>query len=304
MPLIPYGEYKPDISDYQSATTKNILNVLPRSDGYGPFRDFTVFSGALPAACRGAFYALNTDGSVTVFAGTATKLYKLNNTTFAWEDVSASGGSYADLSSAAQWRFAQFGSVVVAVQGNIAPQSFTLGSSSEFAALSGSPPNASYVDVVGRFLVLSGLTSNPYRVQWSGLNAITTWTSGTNSSDYQDLPDGGIVRGVAGGEYGYIFQDGAIRRMTYAPGSPVIFQIDRISEDYGLYGPGSIIRLGEQVFFYSAKGFKKIAPGGVITPIGRERVDRTFFGDLDKGSLQLFMGAADPRSTRAFWAYK
>jgi len=31
-----------------------------------------------------------------------------------------------------------------------------------------------------------------------------------NSSDYQDLPDGGIVRGVAGGEYGVIFQETAM----------------------------------------------------------------------------------------------
>ena len=34
------------------------------------------------------------------------------------------------------------------------------------------------------------------------------------------------------------------------------------------------------------------------------KVDRTFLADLDKGNLQLFMGAADPRSTRVYWAYK
>jgi hypothetical protein len=38
--------------------------------------------------------------------------------------------------------------------------------------------------------------------------------------------------------------------------------------------------------------------------IGRERVDRTFLTDLDKTNLQLFMGAADPRTTRIYWAYK
>lgn len=39
-------------------------------------------------------------------------------------------------------------------------------------------------------------------------------------------------------------------------------------------------------------------------PIGRERVDRTFFADLDQANLQLFMGAADPRNSRIMWAYK
>jgi hypothetical protein len=38
--------------------------------------------------------------------------------------------------------------------------------------------------------------------------------------------------------------------------------------------------------------------------IGRERVDRTFFTDLDKTELRMMIGAADPRSTVAYWAYK
>src|SRR5436853_306708 len=115
--------------------------------------------------------------------------------------------------------------------------------------------SASTAPVAGRFIVLSGLLSNPYRVQWSGLNDVTQWTPGVNSSDFQDLPDGGIVRGVAGGEYGNIFQDGAIRRMTFAPGSPFVFQIERIAEDRGLYAPYSLIRSGDRIFFLSADGF-------------------------------------------------
>lgn len=382
MQIVPFGEYRPDVADYQGQATRNILNVLPQGDGYGPFPSFAELSAALPGACRGGFYALNTDGTVTIFAGTEDQLWRLDNSTFKWvpvsvvaavtsisnaspavvsytahgfsvgdpvvfstsvalptgltagtvyyvsatgfgvdafsvtdadgDDINTSGSGsgthsvttrYSALSSTKQWRFAQFGSVVIAVQGNAAPQAYTVGTSSAFAALGGTPPQADYVDVVGRFLVLSGLTSNPYRVQWSGLNAITTWTSGTNSSDYQDFPDGGIVRGVAGGENGYIFQDQAIRRMTYAPGSPVIFQIERISQDKGVYGPYSIVRAGERVFFHSAQGFQVIEPGGGIQQIGRERVDRTFFDDLDKGNLQLFIGASDPRSSRVFWAY-
>ena len=92
--------------------------------------------------------------------------------------------------------------------------------------------------------------------------------------------------------------------MSYVPGSPIIFQIDRITQDKGLYAPYSIIRAGERIFFYAGQGFHKIEPGGVPEQIGREKVDRTFLADLDQGNLQLFMGAADPRSTRVYWAYK
>ena len=306
MPLLRYAQYKPDVSDYESDATRNILNVIPRGDGYGPFPSFSGYTSVLPAACRGAFCALNSnDGTVTVFAGTSTRLYQLNNTTYTWTDVSAGGLDYIALSSTAQWQFAQFGSKVFATQANVPLQVFTLGSSTAFGAATGTPPQAAYIAVVGRFLVLSGLPNTPYRIQWSGLDDPTNWSSGSNSSDFQDFPDGGFVRGVAGGDQsGVIFQDQVIRRMAYVPGSPIIFQIDRISQGVGLYAPYSIVRAGEKIFYYSTQGFQKIEPGGIPEPIGRERVDTTFGNDLDKANLQLFTGASDPRTTRVYWAYK
>jgi hypothetical protein len=304
MALLAWGPWTPDTTNYEGTAANTILNVIPRGDGYGPFPSFSAYTSALGAVCRGAFYALKSDGSVITFAGTSTKLYMLNNTNFTWTDVSLAAGTYSALSASAQWQFAQFGNLVFATQANAVLQVFDLSSSSAFANCAGSPPQAAYISVVGRFLVLSGLLSNPYRIQWSGLNATTTWTSGTNSSDFQDFPDGGVVRGVAGGEYGIIFQDQAIRRMSYVPGSPIIFQIDRITQDKGLYAPYSVIRAGEKIFFYAGQGFHKIEPGGVPEQIGREKVDRTFLADLDKGHLELFMGAADPRSTRVYWAYR
>ncbi|HNG54577.1 MAG TPA: hypothetical protein PLR85_14415, partial [Nitrospira sp.] len=380
--MTPFGEFRPDVSDYLGSATRNILNVLPRGDGYGPFKAFAAATQALPAACRGGFYALKSDGSVQVFAGTSKGLYRLNNTDLSWVPVgrlanctisnaspgvvtyantfaandpvvfaagggtlpaeivagtvyyvhatglsgssfsvsatpggtriNTSGGSgtvkitayYAALSSNAQWQFAQFGNLVFATQANDVLQVYNLSSSTQFADNSGSPPQAAYISVVGRFLVLSGLLSTPYRIQWSGLNDTTNWTSGTGSSDYQDFPDGGIVRGVAGGEFGIVFQDQTIRRMSYLPGSAIIFQIERITQDLGLFAPYSIVRAGAMVYFRAGQGFYKIAPGGYPEQIGRERVDRTFLEDLDTSNLQLFIGAADPRSSRVFWAYK
>src|SRR6266404_4873541 len=307
MPLLATGDYRPDVSDYEGQATRNVLNVIPRGDGYGPFPGFSAYTSALPSACRGAFYALKSDGTVVTFAGTSTKLYKLNNTDFTWTDVSKGASTYSALSSTAQWQFAQTGNLVFATQANAVLQVFDLSSATAYSDALGSPPQAAYLSVVGRFLVLSELLSTLYRIQWSGLNsfnAFASWTSGVNSSDFQDFPDGGIVRGVAGGEVGIIFQDQAIRRMSYVPGSPIIFQIDRITQDKGLYAPYSIIRTGEKIFFYAGQGFHKIEPGGVPEQIGREKVDRTFANDLDKGNLQLFVGAADPRSTRVYWAYR
>jgi hypothetical protein len=380
---LPFGEWKPDVSDFEAQATKNIQNVLPRGDGYGPFPDFAILSQSLPSACRGSRYVLKSDGSIAIFAGTVNGLYMANNGDFSWIPVGRratvtissaspgvvslashgfaanepvaffnSGGAlpasitagtvyyvktvlgsgtftisatpggtaintasigtgthsvtahYSDLSSDAQWQFEQFGNLVKATQENVVLQNFNLASDSTFSDNAGSPPQAAYISTVGRFLVLSGLLSNPFRIQWSALNDTTGWTSGVGSSDFQDFPDGGIVRGVAGGEFGTVFQDQVIRRMSYIPGSPLIFQIERIAQDLGLFAAYSIVRAGSLIFFHSAQGFYKIAPGGLPEQIGRERVDRTFFDDLDKTELRMFIGASDPRSTRAFWAYK
>src|ERR1700712_2197688 len=88
MPLLATGDYRPDVSDYEGQATRNILNVIPRGDGYGPFPSFSAYTSALPSACRGAFYAPKSDGSVVTFAGTADRLYQLNNTDFTWRNVS------------------------------------------------------------------------------------------------------------------------------------------------------------------------------------------------------------------------
>ena len=112
-----------------------------------------------PAEAR--FYALKSDGTVVTFAGTANRLYRLNNTDFTWVDVSGGGSSYSALSSSAQWQFAQTGNLVFATQANAPLQVFDLTSSTAFVNALGSPPQAAYISVVGRFLVLSGCCRRP-----------------------------------------------------------------------------------------------------------------------------------------------
>ena len=147
MTVLPFADWKPDLSPYKAASSQRIENVFPRLDGYGPVASVSPYSQVLAAPCRGYFYARNADQSVTVFAATASKLYKLNNTDFSWSDVSKGGGSYTGVGNGEQWQFAQFNNFVIAVQINTVPQVFDLTSSSAFADLGGSPPPARYVAV-------------------------------------------------------------------------------------------------------------------------------------------------------------
>lgn len=264
-------------------------------------------SGSLPTGLTvgTVYYVLSSGLTANAFTVSTTAGGTAVNTSSAGSGTHSFTGYYTAVPTNDQWQFAQFNNYVFAVQINTAPQVFDLSSSTAFADLGGSPPQARYIAIVNRFVVLSGLgSSTPYRVQWSGYNATTTWTAGTSQSDYQDIPDGGIVRTIAGGEFGIITQDSSIRRMIYAPGSPVVFQFERISEDKGIAAPLSLVRGGDRVFYAGTDGFQMIVPGGYPTPIGKEKVSATFLADLDTSAQQYCIGASDPRSTRVYWAYR
>jgi hypothetical protein len=308
LPRLKFPPWVPDLSDQESDVSANVMNVVPRADGWGPFNAFVVFTAPLPAPCRGFFFARNSDGSVSIFAGTAaSKLYLLNNSTLTWTDVSNGGGTYGALSATSQWDFEQFNNLVIAVHNNVNPQVFNLASPITFADLGGSPPQAAFVAIVNRFVVLTGVTAQPYRAQWSDLDNPTQWTAGVGQADFQDLPDGGLTKGVAGFDlFGVIFQDNMLRLMTYAPGSPVIFTITKITsgDGNGIYAPYGYVIDQSNVFWISQEGFKMMTPGGAPQSIGKEVVDRFFFGNVDSGNLQLVIATTDPAASRMYFAFK
>ena len=109
--------------------------------------------------------------------------------------------------------------------------------------------------------------------------------------------------GVAGGESGLIFQDSAIRRMTYTQETTLVFQIERISQDIGLYAPYSLTRAGQVLFFLSPQGLNRVAPGEFPVEIGKGKFNRTLMNDLDRSQLQFAIGASDARQSRLLLAY-
>ena len=48
--MLPFGEYRPDIANYNGATSRLVQNVVPRADGYGPWKSFVPYSNAMPGA--------------------------------------------------------------------------------------------------------------------------------------------------------------------------------------------------------------------------------------------------------------
>jgi hypothetical protein len=355
-------------------TVSEANNVIPLAIGYGPFKSAVNYSGAASEDLTNCF-ATKIDNDVSVFAGGLTKLFKLDSSTLALDNVSKSAsrtisnvaltsnvatitttsahgfsigdtvtvdasnntfdGSYtittvptsttftyakvnADITSAVatgtvigsaytgtnRWQFLQFGSYALATNGSNKVQYYDINSSSYFGDLAATAPVAKYITAVRDFVVCAniGAGTNPSRVTWSDINDPTDWTAGgASQSDFQELPDGGDITGITGGEFGIVFLEKSIVRMSYI-GSPLFFQFDTISRNVGCIEGGSIAQYGGITYFLSDDGFYS-CNGQQITGIGAEKVDRYFFNNANIGDIDSISAAVDPERNLVIWNY-
>jgi hypothetical protein len=296
---ITFGEWLPDQPSVTGALMK-ADNVYSRAIGYGGIPSAVDYTQAASEPLNNVVAGKNPDGSTTIFAGSQTNLYKLDSADMSLDDVS--GATYATPVDQ-RWRFTQFGNRVIAANGADRLQGWLLGTSTAWADLAADAPEARYVTVVRDFVVSGHIgTDYPFRVKWSGINNETTWTdSATTQSDYQEIPDGGSIVGVTGGEFGLILMDRSIYRMTYV-GSPLVFQFDNISRNLGCYEANSVIQYQGMTFFLADDGFYA-CDGQTVASIGGEKVDRFFFSDVDEEYLFNMSAAIDPIKNLVIWAY-
>lgn len=302
--MIEFGEWLPDLPALENQGATVAHNVIPHGKSYKQLSGLAVYSGALSARCQGAAPGRDNAGNVFLFAGDASKLYNISGVT--WGDVSKVGGYSCPADSV--WTFAQWGNKLLAAQVGDKIQSFTMGTSTLFADLAATAPQARYIAVVRDFVVAANTYdatdgSVPFRVRWPAIGDPTDWTvSSTTQADYQDLNSShGWVNGIVGGEYGIIFQERAVTRMTYV-GSPSVFQFDEIEAGYGTNAPGSICKIGTLIAYLGEDGFY-IFDGTSSSPISHNKVSKTFFRDLDQNYIHRITSTVDPINQVIIWAY-
>ena len=291
-----------------SKTVRNITNVARTSNvvtvttsaahGYTTGNTVTV-SAVTNTGINGTFTIASTPTTTTfTYAQTGTDIVSVADTgivaTVAYNDIQEQ-----------RWRFTQFNNQLIAANGHDKLQGYLVGTSTIFTDLAADAPKARYVTVIRDFVVsgyINDTTVYQNRVQWSALNDETSWTpSATTQADYQDVPDGGSVVGITGGEFGLVFLDRSIHRMSYV-GSPIVFQFDNISRNLGCYEANSIIQYQGVSFFLADDGFYSCDGQNVIS-IGGEKIDRYFFNDVDESYLYNMSVAVDPFKKLVVWAY-
>lgn len=297
--LLPFAEWRPDVANINRNATDELLNVLPADGSYIPFPTLAEVTPSIGSKALGGITARSSSGQIYVFAGVEDKIYLANSTLTSWTDVS--GSSYS-ANAIAPWSFTQFGDYVVAVNPNDNPQVYQLGGSTDFADLAGSPPRARFVKVWGDFLVLMHLTNEPNKVHWSALGDITGWTVGTDNSDIQVFPDGGVIQGSSETTNPVIFLERAIFIGTFVPGSREVFTFTKVHDRRGAKSPTSIATRGSYIFYADEGGFYQIGLDGQLASIGLEKVDRTIFRTLTQANQRNIRGCIDPFHSRVYWA--
>jgi hypothetical protein len=296
---IQLGEWMPDQSGISGALT-NAKNVVSQAIGYGPFPSAVAFSGTAAEELVTLYAAKNPDSTTQLFTAGASKIYTVDGVGALTQVKSGMTTGIAD-----KVRFTQFGKTVITTNNADKLQSWTLGTSTSFANLSATAPIAKYITVVRDFVVVANTletTQQQYRVRWSAINDETDWTENVNTqSDYQDIPDGGQIVGIRGGEFGLVFLERAISRMTYV-GTPFIFQFDNISRNKGCMVAGSIAQYQGITFFLSDDGFY-LCDGQTVQPIGSEKVDRFFIDDASESDYGSMSAAVDPVRKLVIWNY-
>jgi len=314
--MIKFGEWLPDLAEYDAPGVVEAKNVVPVSDGFREYKSLSGATSALDTFCRGAFSAQASSKATYSYAGSGTKLYQLVDAT--WTDQSKASGTYS-LVDANSWEFTKWGEDIIAVGGTnastpVPPQIITMGAvgTTEFANLGGSPPQAKHIAVVRDFVVLGNLLEGeeldaveyPSRIRWSGINDNTEWTTDPAAqSDYSDLAGaGGWIRGIRGGEYGVIFQERSIWKMEYV-GPPIVFTLDETLPGVGTSCPNSIVQYGDTIFFYGQTGFQAVVNGSELVEIGKDKINRWMRDNFDNNYFDRMVGAFDLQNRRIMWVF-
>ena len=306
---LPFGEWLPDQPDHLNPGATVATNVYHAQSSYKPVKGLVAYGGTsnVTKNAKGAGSFRDNTNTVFTFVGTKNNIYKLTSGTFA----SVKGSLTISGGDTDYFTFTQFGQFVIASNGVNPPMYYLMGTSTNFATLqslasaSGSgtvPAKFKTSGVIRDFLVTGNIENAKNRVAWSGINDISTWEAGVSSSDTQDLPgSGGQVVAITSGEVGYVFREDQIIRMDFVGGN-VVFRFSVISPNRGAVYGQTVCQDNRQVFFYASDGFFQIN-GDQILPIGAEKVNRFFDGDLNKAYTDRITAAVDPFNTLAIWLY-
>lgn len=298
--LVELTEFAPDFDQATPGVIVDVSNIYHDTAGWAatPSRSDPGYA-ALPLPCQGAATVKLLDGSTRMFAGTSEKLYEATGGVF--NDVSRVG----DYSSAAPWRFAQFGDATLAVNGDeVIQQSITSGG---FADIAGAP-SAELIDSVSGFVMVANTVDgtfgdNPDGWWCCALNDQTDWTPSiaTQSARGRIIDSPGQIRGLRRLGDDFVFYKDEAMYVARYQGPPIIWAFERVPGDIGAVSNESIVIVGTVHYFLSREGFYMF-DGSIPKPIGQQ-LRAWILNRLNPSYLDKVKSLHDPARNIIYWLY-
>lgn len=314
---IYFKEWLPDQPDLNNPGLTDVNNVIPAEGYFEPYRPLEATGNAIGGTPTGGIVTVSESGLTYIYGSSDntgnSQIYEFQTPNWTAKAIAfgPSNNGFVD--------FVQYGNLVIAATKSEQPVALTVGATSSFSviATSGTVPSANVVGAVGQFVVIgdtiwaatTGPSGHNY-VHWSAIDDPRNWpvpnsaTAIAAQSGAQELPNGlGNVRAIVGGDqYGLVFQQFGITRMTYIGGAAV-FQFDLIESRKGAWAYRGVVNVGALTYFVSDQGFH-VTDGVTVKDIGHGKVDKFFIEDLDVQWAQTnIRGAADFQRKIIYWLY-
>ena len=317
----PLDHWSPDLGDLGEGHLTVCQHVLPVDGGWVPDPEVTAIDG-MPTPILGA-HVHEREGTSILYVGTTTGLFRiLPGNRDVVVEATRESGPYA----ATSWDFASYGDAVIAVAPEEPPQilrpsslAFEDGPNPEYEQ-----PHARFVEILGNRAVLGVISNTSYAEEvdtsmlaLSATDDISVFGTpekpkGKRSGNVPVNDDAGGITGLSGGmDFGYVFK----RERIYIMRPNSTWGIDlgtAISYTHGTSHPRSIVRVGTDVYFWSARGPAVVRAGRGVEELAVGRLWRTIAEtawpnsdpDLTYADPFEVLGAWDEMTATVNWFYR
>lgn len=304
--MLAVGPYEPDRLPTNPGGVGNCVNAIPMLDGevgisYRPLPSFAGVPGAgtFPGVPQGGISIVNPNsGGYEVYVCSSTNIYKMNaDYTF------TSIGSGYNLPAEDSWSILQFGNFLLFTNTLDGMLQYNVVTPGAITAITGAP-KARFIFTAFSCVFALDCDGENRVVRNSGFDDHTVWTPGQNGAGFQPIQDGQeLIAGAAlSDNTAVILQRNTARIMT-ATGTTQVYNLTKLSENIGSVGAKSCVNTGNKLYFLSTDGFYAIDANG-LSPIGANKVNRTFYQYVNEDQLFRTQAAYDPGNRLVNWYYQ